>query len=194
MTDYFEILEPGNVYHVYNKAVGDELIFRSEQDYYYFKKKVKRFISPICDLYAYCLMPNHFHLLLATKEVIESEPVSSELLKKRFSNFFNSYAKSYNNAHKRMGKLFNLPFRRILVESDDYFTSLVCYIHRNPLHHGISKSFSTFKYSSFQDILVQDDFVDSEYVLEWFGGLDNFILFHEENIAFENTDRFKLES
>jgi REP element-mobilizing transposase RayT len=186
-----EKLLPGAIYHIYNRAVGDELLFRSDDSYFYFLKKIKRFILPVSKIYAYCMIPNHFHLLLQIKE----EDVLLELLSTKdqekvvkyvnqsFSNFFNSYTVSVNRTFKRMGKLFMLPYKRILVESDDYFMSLINYIHRNPIHHGLTDMYDKWPHSSFSDYAeVKETFVDKDYVLDMFGGLEVFLAFHFEHV------------
>ena len=115
-----ETLICGETYHIYNRAVGDETLFKSEKDYKYFIKKLKRFIIPVANIYAYCLIPNHFHLLLSIKESDDisglqniEEQEYSKFISKVFSNFFNSYSKSFNKIHQRQGRLFIKPFKRI---------------------------------------------------------------------------------
>ena len=61
-------LEPDNYFHIYNHAVGYENLFREPRNYNLFIKKIQKWIIPFCELTAYCLMPNHFHLLLRIKE------------------------------------------------------------------------------------------------------------------------------
>lgn len=62
-----EIIE-GEVYHIYNRGNNGLQIFFTRENYLYFIKKLKRELLPYCDLLAYCLMPNHFHLMISTKE------------------------------------------------------------------------------------------------------------------------------
>jgi len=57
-----EKFEPGLLFHVFNRANNYEDLFREEKNYYYFLKLLKRHLIPISEMYAYCLMPNHFHL------------------------------------------------------------------------------------------------------------------------------------
>jgi REP element-mobilizing transposase RayT len=61
-------LEPGCFYHIYNHANGSDNLFREEENYYYFLRKWKKYIHPIADTVAYCLMPNHFHWLVKVKD------------------------------------------------------------------------------------------------------------------------------
>jgi len=61
-----------------------------------------------------------------------------------FSNLFNAYTKAINKNYNRSGSLFEKNFKRILIDDDSYLVQLVCYIHRNPQKHGITKDFRTY--------------------------------------------------
>ena len=95
-----ESLICGEVYHIYNKSVGNDVLFKTPKDYEFFLKKLKRFILPVSDLLAYCLIPNHFHLLLKIKDYELIPEIKNEeetiFLTQKFSNFFISYSRSYN--------------------------------------------------------------------------------------------------
>lgn len=99
-----EILDFNCYYHICNRAVGSEKLFLSNKDYFYFLEKLKRYLLHVIDIYAFCLIPNHFHLLVKTKDYLdiniqtkESLENSAEIiLGKPFKNFFNSYSKSFN--------------------------------------------------------------------------------------------------
>ena len=197
-----EKLDFGNVYHVYNKAIGNDLLFRKEDDYYFFSKKLERYINQVAEIYSYCLLPNHFHFLIKTKQ----EDEMPDILKKKssedernpfhqtFSNFFNSYSKSYNKAHNRAGRLFLYPFKRILVDQEDYLLCLINYIHRNPIHHGIVKDFFDWKHSSYNAILSgKSTKIERNYILHLFGSINDFIVFHEQNKTKPGIDKYYLE-
>ncbi len=66
-------MEPAKFYHLYNHANGNENLFRNEENYLFFLKKFAFYVNPIADTYAYCLMPNHIHFLIAIKEEKELE-------------------------------------------------------------------------------------------------------------------------
>jgi len=107
ITNKLEKLTPGNTYHIFNKAIGSDKLFISPTDYYYFLQKLERYILPIADIISYCLMPNHFHLLVDIKEIdrlqikIPKQYIDEPELyiSQVFSNFFNSYSKSFNNTN-----------------------------------------------------------------------------------------------
>src|SRR5436190_1092421 len=128
-------LEFGEYYHIFNRGIDGEDIFREERNYTYFLKLYAKYVEPIADTFAYCLLGNHFHLLVRIKgeetcRVSETGQVLNPT--QQFSNFFNSYAKSINKAYNRTGSLFQRPFGRIHIRTDRYFTRLIHYIHFNP--------------------------------------------------------------
>ena len=63
-----EILYPGKFYHIYNRAINKENIFYANQNYIYFLNKIRYYLMNCFDIYAYCLIPNHFHLLVKIKD------------------------------------------------------------------------------------------------------------------------------
>ncbi len=199
--DRQEKLICGETYHIYNKTVGSELLFKSDEDYKYFLKKLERFILPIAIIYTYCLIPNHFHLMLKIKETEKipqlqriSDEEHSDYIIRTFGNFFQSYSKSFNKTYKRKGRLFIQPFKRILVDDEDYFVLLVNYIHRNPIHHGLVKELKDWRYSSFVTFLsVKPTNIDREEVLSFFNSLEEFIQFHEENKTKPGGEKYFLE-
>lgn len=191
-----ETLLPANYYHIYNRAVGDEKLFRTKKDYFYFQEKLKRYINPLVDIYSYCLLPNHFHLLVRTKETATPSSknegsnllITEEKFRLAFKNLFISYSKSFNKVHKRMGRLFMQPYKRILVEDESYLLGLICYIHRNPIHHGYVEDYKQWEYSSFNNFFDDTQpFIAKNEVLRYFGGLENFLISHEENKTYKGT-------
>jgi len=180
-----EPLVHGVYYHVYNRGNGGENIFREARNYDYFLKQYARYVEPVADTYAYCLLKNHFHLLVRIKEEEEIDLTgfaNRSGLKnptQQFSNFFNSYAKSINIAYGRTGNLFQRPFGRIRVMTDAYFVGLIHYIHFNPQKHGFVSDFREYPYSSYRAILSTDATkIKREEVLTWFSGRDGFTASH----------------
>ncbi len=177
----------GGYYHIYNRGNGGENIFREQRNYAYFMTLYAKYIEPVAETFAYCLLRNHFHLLVRIREREETCQVSGNLtglpkyLKptQQFSNLFNSYTKSINVACGRTGNLFQRPFGRIRVTSDEYFANLVRYIHTNPQKHGFVSNFREYPYSSYQAMCSgKPTRLQRDVVLEWFGG-DKFITMHD---------------
>jgi len=196
-----EQLEPGKTYHIYNKAISHEKLFVTEKDYFYFLKKLNRYILPVASIITYCLIPNHFHLLVTIKEGedVPERPENEEenqfrKISKAFSNFFNSYARSFNIIHDRKGRLFLYPFKRILVDDEDYFVCLINYIHRNPVHHGLTEGYDQWRYSSYNAYLSKKPTaVARDEGLSLFSSLEEFILFHKENKTAPDVEKYYLE-
>ncbi|MCX6351943.1 MAG: hypothetical protein NTX03_08775 [Bacteroidetes bacterium] len=178
-------LENGCIYHIYNRGNNREDIFPELINYEYFLKLWVKHIMPIADTYAYCLLKNHFHAMIRIKEDLpetdENKTGRMNNAEQHFSNFFNAYAKAFNKKYNRTGKLFEERFKRKKIESDIYYTQLIYYIHANPQKHGFIDDFKLYPHSSYQSILsLGKTNLKRDEVIEWFGGRDNFIQFHNE--------------
>ena len=137
---------------------------------------------------SYCLMPNHFHLLVKINEFEFKEDVLLTGVEKAFKNFFISYSKSINQAYNRTGALLQYKFKRKEVNDEDYLSWLIYYIHANPVKSGFTKSLEDWQYSSYNEILCnKSKLVQSQEVLDWFGGEEGFIDFHQRNLANESN-------
>ncbi len=185
---------PGETYHVYNHANGDDNIFREEDNYRYFMEKYMKYMAPMVDTLAYCWMKNHFHLMVRVKDVKTSKVfdlggLDVEEQKKRiskkvsqgFSNFFNAYTKAFNKKYGRMGSLFAPNVKRKQITNDAYITQCIIYIHQNPERHGFVDDFQDWVHSSYQGIMDGNDPVaKSIKVLNWFGGPGSYIAAHRK--------------
>ena len=100
-------LIPGKFYHVYSRTVGEEILFRNENNYLYFLRRYSDFCSNHFATFCFCLLPNHFHFLIQVRESTNEAAALSA-----FSNFLNSYTKSYNKVFDRHGGLFQRKFKR----------------------------------------------------------------------------------
>jgi REP element-mobilizing transposase RayT len=191
-----EPLEPGCLYHIYNHAVGSDKLFRSDDNYYYFLKRYLHFIEPVADTYCYCLMPNHIHLFIEIKRDFllpgNSRYSPEQFVSKQFSNLFSSYSQAFNKQQSRRGNLFISNFKRKKVDSDEYITSLIRYIHFNPKHHGFVPDISSWKFSSFNILnSASETFLARDKVIEWFGNQEEFKRAHESGLVMD--DRFDFE-
>jgi len=124
MADLKTILEEKKFYHIYNHAVGNDLLFKSDRNYLYFLKQFNKYLENYTQVYAYCLMPNHFHFVLKIKKQVPTN-ISTDIeysnkISRQFPYFFNSYAQAYNKENKRMGSLFVNRFKRITVLDENY--------------------------------------------------------------------------
>lgn len=240
-------LEPEGWYHIYNRGNEGRTIFFSPDQYRYFLTKYAAYMSPYWDTYAYCLLPNHFHLAVQIQSVdtiLEHAPndfknVNRQFLKElsqrfpeigippsdvdllnfknlvnlfaahehgryqlavyavreRFRHFLLGYAKAVNQQQNRTGSLFQKLFRRRRVESEAYLATLIGYIHRNPLHHGLSSDWMTYPWSSYRSLLSeQATRLKRDKILEWFGGKALFEQTHLEYTEnWKSIERFLIE-
>jgi putative transposase len=196
--DYHQPLLAEKSYHIFSRAIGNEKLFISHDNYIYFLQKMKTHLSEVADIYCYSLLPNHFHLLVRIKS--ESELINSfeknkkktyekfvhslsDFVMERFSNLLNSYTKSFNNRFNRKGALFLDYLKRSCAEDTESFTSFVFYIHKNAVHHKLSKAIGEWKYDSFNSILSEKktSLLRSE-VINWFGSREDFINFHKQEV------------
>ena len=190
-------LELNGIYHIYNHANGDENLFRNNQNYLYFLKRYAHFIHPIAKTYAYCLMPNHFHVLVkirSKEEIVATLPKFETLEKlteleeltfdkfisKQFSNLFSSYTQSFNKVFKRKGSLFIKNFKRKPIKSNSYFISTLQYIHRNPVHHGFCTNIEDWNWSSYHSLISQKStLLEKKEIMDWFGTKEYFAEAHK---------------
>ena len=76
-----------------------------------------------------------------------------DIVSERWKKFFQSYAMAFNKQQTRIGTLFQRPFKRVEVDTDNYFRNIVYYIHANPQNHGIVDNFRTYEWSSYLKII-----------------------------------------
>ena len=182
-------------YHIVNHAVGNENLFRNDENYLFFLRKYAMYMPPVCDTIAYCLMPNHIHFLIRThpeKRLIEHPKYKSDmhkLIMQELSNLLNSYAKAYNKTYQRKGALWVDYTKRFSIESDSYLTSVINYIHQNPIKHGFVSQTEDWKYSSYGSILSEKPTLLSRNdVIDWFGNIDEFKNFHHSHSIMLHED------
>ena len=207
-------MQPGSTYHLFNHANGRENLFLEPKNYDFFLGRLSLHVLPVAHIYAYCLMPNHFHLLLKIRDEqelttyflqkeVSAESVSDFLqqtavkqineevlikkISKSFSNLFNSYTQAFNKMYDRRGSLFIPNMKRDEVTNDGSFCKVVHYIHANPVHHQFVKAIDKWPHSSYRILLSKAvTKLDREYVLNIFGGLDWFIKYHQQPIDPKN--------
>lgn len=176
-------------YHIYSRGVNRENIFIEERNYEHFLRLYEKHICPVVDTFAYCLLRNHFHLLVRTKteeEIEKSRGLETTKVftpSQQFSNFLNAYAKAINVAYDRMGSLFQNPFGRVVIKHNSHLFRAVTYIHRNPQRHGLIDDFRAWPFSSYHALTKPSvTLLHRDNVLEWFSGIDGLVEAHESNI------------
>jgi REP element-mobilizing transposase RayT len=165
--------ERGVAYHVYNRSINRELLFKSEENYRYFMQKFNQYLEGRVEVLAYCLMPTHFHFFIRSIE-------ESEAIEKAFKNFFIAYAKAFNVAYGRTGSIFQAKYKKDAIADDFHFTNVIAYIHLNPVKAQLCERPEDWKYSSYNAILGNvPTKVKRCEVIEWFGNKEKFIDFHK---------------
>ena len=197
LADFYE----NGIYHVYNRTNNREPLFLSDENRYFFLEKYMRILSPFLNTYAWCLLPNHFHLLVKIKAIaairdllelkqfrqltitekkfLDNRIDLSVLLEQSFKRFFQCYSLSFNNMYERQGNLFYRPFKRVEVTKDSHFTQSVIYIHGNPVKHQLTEDFTSYPWSSWHN-LISDEPTEllRQELWDWFGGKELFIATH----------------
>jgi len=200
--------EPGRFYHLFNRGNNRERIFFSEENRRYFLLKFDQYLSGTLEVFAYCLLSNHFHFLVRVKEGEEGlgdlpgfenlEGLKAEGLKaegqtapsyprprcpisQALSNFLNAYAKAINKQENRSGSLFQKTCKRVLVDDEAYLVAVIYYIHNNPVHHHLTGRLQDYRWSSYNRILKNDaPKLRKKEVLDIFGGAEEYIAYHEQ--------------
>ncbi|HEU0266711.1 MAG TPA: transposase [Candidatus Saccharimonadaceae bacterium] len=142
-------------YHVYNRGAGKQKIFPDARDKAKFMSLLARYLDPddtslrsdglayeksAAHLVAYCLMGNHFHLLLYQDSNVDD-------IKHLLSAISTAYSMYFNLRYKRSGRLFEGPYRAVAIDSDTYLAHITRYIHLNP------RTYRTYKWSSLPEYI-----------------------------------------
>ena len=146
-------IKAGYYYHIYNRGNNHQNIFIEERNYDYFYSKIAEAFKDKIKLICYCLMPNHYHLIVS--------PSSDFTLEKAMQAIATGYARAINKAYNRSGHLF---------QDNIYLLHLSRYIHLNPLAAGFVDKVEEWKYSSYlvylgkrKDTFIQNDIIMGQF-------------------------------
>lgn len=168
----------GNMYHVYNRGNNYQDVFLDHFDYSTFLNRLseyiqgnesgrrKRFARGSFSVICYCLMPNHFHLVIKQNTEISLDKLMLSLM--------TSYAKYFNKKHGRMGHLFQDQYKIKNVFGDEYFKWLFRYVHKNPVKAGLVNQVNDYSWSSYHEYinLTKSGMCDFEVARQVFGSYD----------------------
>ncbi len=202
--DYYPPLYGNGCYHIFNRGNNSENIFRKHDNYFYFLQQYDYYLNDYIETYAYCLLPNHFHLLVRVKDFETQKPELKkglktltevdEIVSELFRRLFTSYAKAINKQENRTGSLFQKNFKRIPVNNQAYFNQLIYYIHANPKRHGIIDDFKQYPYSSYGSILSNKPTkLYREQAIDWFGSKQSFETFHRQKQNLRDISNWMIE-
>ena len=149
-------------YHIYNRS--NEALFSNRESYIFFLQKIRKHVSPFCEIINYCLMPNHFHfLIVANAKSIEytkeKHRKNMQKLSKQFGIVLSSFTQARNKKENRRGSLFahkttakQLNFSQNNYQlSKNYLETCFLYIHQNPYNAELVKRIEDWEFSSFKD-------------------------------------------
>jgi len=201
------------IFHIYNRGNNWDNIFVDAQDYKHFQELYEVYINPIAETIAWCLMKNHFHLLVHIKDETEigfldnkySQSEDMHLKWKtyfpdhpdvryakkpipvnQFKHLFNAYARWFNIKHHRVSSLFEKNFERKHVKNDNYLANLITYIHNNPVKHGFTEHAIDYPWSSYLDMKMKN----SKYITAYFDSIEDFENAHLKAYP-DNEDKIK---
>jgi putative transposase len=213
---YLARFEEGRIYHVYNRTNNKEKLFLNDENYAYFLRRVSVYITPFFEIFAWTLLTNHFHMMVKVKEekvikkflqnkateertknddkYLENKIELNEFLGTQWQKLFTSYAMAFNKMYNRSGNLFYRPFKRIVVDNEKFLTRLAIYIHTNAQKHNIVNDFRKYKWSSWHTYLTDGSTnLNKGFLLDFFGGLENFKLAHIGNVEAFSDCNFSIE-
>jgi putative transposase len=144
-----------NLYHFYNRGNNGKKIFFTRENYLFFLEKIKIHVIPYADIICWCLMPNHFHFMIYTKENLKGKELNGSI-----GIMLRSYTRAINKRYERTGSLFQQKSKTKLIknynrkQSDEVY-DLICfhYIHQNPLISNLVKKLEDWEFSSFRDYI-----------------------------------------
>jgi REP element-mobilizing transposase RayT len=167
-------MQPDRFYHYFNRANNRENLFVEEDNYRFFLQLLKKHIPPVAEIYSYCLLPNHFHLVVKTKEekgLPEDIRSGKRKLSQPFSNLFNAYAKAFNKTYNRRGSLFQKHPKHIEIDTTAYLKEVILYVNNNAGHHNISDPLR-YPHSSYHSLLSESKtLLSRNQVQELFGSM-----------------------
>lgn len=185
-------LIPENLYHIYNRGNNSQQIFFRKGNYEYFLKKILKYVLPHCNIFSYCLMPNHFHLMVFFKPKFNENEFTQNL-----RTLLSSYTRAVNHEKKRTGSLFQQNTRAKCLNystaRSNYALTCFHYIHQNPLIRGLVKKMEEWKFSSFREYigLSENPICDIDQAKDLLGLPDNNKEFYRQSYNIISDDKIK---
>ena len=185
------LFAPDHYYHIYNRGAHKQPIFREPRNYSFVLQKIRMYsIAHQITIIAYCLMPNHYHLL-----VRQDGETRAGILPQLV---FNSYTKAYNKRYNHSGTLFQGSFQAIDVHNLNYCLQLCRYIHANPVKDGLVSKPDQWQYSNYHEWTGKGNnlLVDREFITDNFpepGSYEEFVMDYLKNRSLSADLQSKIE-
>ena len=165
-------ISESGVYHILFRGVNQQNIFEEASDF----EKLKETIGAVkkdlgFEIYAYCFMNNHVHIVLKEKNIGDISLIMKRILTK--------YARWYNIKYGRSGALIANRYKSVPVEIDEYFMHLIRYVHQNPIKAGITDKIENYPYSSYVEYINKTELTDINFLFQKIS-LNEFIDYHQE--------------
>ncbi len=151
---------PDKVYHIYNRGNNSQRIFFNRENYLFFLRKIRNSFLDDCHILAYCLMPNHFHMMIQPTEKgcfqKEGQVVPVQSLTSKIATLQSSYTRAIQNQENIKGSLFQQKTKAKLLATDalpskNIVATCLHYIHQNPLKAGLVNQLEDWEFSSYND-------------------------------------------
>ena len=170
------------IYHVMLRGINKQTIFPNNIDKQFFIDTISKYKKELgFDIFAYCVMDNHVHLLIRDNNC---------QLETIFKKINTSYAIHYNKKYNRIGHLFQDRYKSEAVLNDKQLVLTLKYIHYNPIKAGICKDLEFYDFSSYKDYThpLRTSITDQAYILKIMGGVEEYMRFHTEAPELECMD------
>lgn len=181
------------IYYLFTRACGSELLFRNQNNYNYFLKLVSKYLMPYLEIYAYCLVPQRLGFLVnfrSSTEIFnhlkepEREMLPDEIhkfLMQPISNLLNSYSKSYNKMYQRKGALFIDYIKREQLDNVEDLKEIFREIHHFPIQHQLIKTLEDWKFSSYNAYVEPNKTtkISIDFMMDLFENVEDLKQFHK---------------
>lgn len=188
--------EEDSYYHIFNRGVEKRDIFLEDKDYCFFQTYLYIYLRPLkkvlekhpdlplrlynknlseeVELLGYCLMPNHFHLLLKQK--------TKNGISKLMKQITNAYTLYFNQKNNRVGGLMQGTFKAVGIDDDNLLIHIMRYIHLNPIASNLTQDLNTYQWSSYPDYLGKENELpcSEDEILSYFSSVEAFEKFHKD--------------
>jgi putative transposase len=187
----------GNYYHIFNRGNNGQNIFYTKNNYFHFLNLLKKYLSDYASIIAYCLLSNHFHLVIKIDDSIKNNQITDDeeigkIVSSQLRRMFISYSMAINKQENRTGSLFEKNFKRLEITEQEYLQYAIFYVHYNPEKHGVMSNFKDHRFSSYKTYLSTNPTQLSRQLgLDIFGDLESFINYHD--VIHSEREDFKLE-
>jgi REP element-mobilizing transposase RayT len=178
------VFAPGLLYHIIVRGNQRQQTFRSDDDYKAYLDRLEKYRAKFrIKVYAYCLMPNHVHLLLES---------GSTPLAKFMQGLQQSYTQYFNRRHRKVGHLFQGRYKAIVCDKDKYLLALVRYIHLNPVRAGLTKRPDRYPHSGHRSYLINGPkkLIEAGPILNLLGGKRAYERFVLEGLSENHNEEY----